>query len=91
MLKWIKQIYSQYNEGDDRKFMDLNKDFKDCFAPIYALYHYNFMNRHQSLEGLNKHAVSNSDYATNVRMLYSMMAKANLIPLVSEDEYQYIR
>ncbi len=83
VLKWVRQIYGQYNEGDDRKFIDLNKDFKDGFALIYALYHYNFMNKHQSLEGLNKHVVSSNDYATNIRMLYSMMAKANLIPLVS--------
>lgn len=38
VLKWIRNIYLQYNEGDDRKFVDLNKDFKDCFALIYALY-----------------------------------------------------
>ena len=64
--------------------MDLNKDFKDCFAPIYALYHYSFIVKNQSLEGLNKHAMMTShDYAANIRILYAMMAKANLIPLIS--------
>lgn len=91
VLKWIRGIYSQYSEGDDRKFVDLNKDFRDCFALIYALYNYNFNNKNQSLEGLNKHTVSTSDFTTNIRMLYSMLIKANLIPLVSEDEYQSIK
>jgi hypothetical protein len=41
------------------------------------------MNKNQSLEGLNKHAVSISDYNSNIRILYTMLAKANLIPLIS--------
>ena len=41
------------------------------------------MNKNQSLEGLNKHAISVGDYNGNIRMLYSMLAKANLIPLIS--------
>jgi hypothetical protein len=49
------------------------------------------MNKNQSLEGLNKHTISSGDYSTNIRMLYLMMAKANLIPLISEDEYQNIK
>lgn len=85
VLKWIRQIYAQHNEGDDRKFVDLNKDFKDCFAPIFALYHFNFMKKNQSLEGLNKHTISSIDFSINIRMLYAMMSRANLIPLISED------
>lgn len=71
--------------------MDLNKDFKDCYAPIYALYHYNFGNKNQLLDGLSRHTIASGEIGTNVRMLYSMMGKANLIPLVSEDEYHQIK
>lgn len=93
VLKWMKSIYLQYNELEDQhKFVDYSKDFKDCFALIYSLYHYNYLNKaQQSLEGLNRRIVSPSDYTTNLRMLYTMMAKANLIPLISEDEFQYIK
>ena len=91
VLKWIKQIYQEYNEGDDHKFVDFNRDFKDSLAPIYSLYHYNFLNKAQNLEGINKHIVSNNDYTTNCRVLYTMLTKANLIPLISQDEYLKIK
>lgn len=73
--------------------MDLNKDFKDCNALVYALFHYSFMSRGvQGLEGLAKcGAIGVHDYAGNIRILYNMMAKANLIPLISEDEYHNIK
>lgn len=71
--------------------MDLNKDFKDGYAPIYALYHYSFANKTPSLETLNRHLNPSGDQTSNIRLLYSLMSKSNLIPLISEDEYLHIK
>ena len=85
VLKWIKSIYIDYNENDEHRFLDYSKDFKDCLAPIYSLFHYTFSYQNQQLEGLNKRLVSTMDYSANTRLLYNMMTKINLIPIISED------
>ena len=69
--------------------MDFGKDFKDVLAPIYCMSYYTVSQKSQTLDGVNKRLVTNVDYQTNTRFFYNMMTRINLIPILSEDEYQY--
>lgn len=44
--------------------------------------------RTKSIEGLTKHPVSPAEYASNLKILYQLLERLNIVPLVYEDEYQ---
>lgn len=91
VIRWVKTIYEEFNELEDSKdkFLSYGSDFKDCIAPIFCLMKYSIPPRRvKSLESLNRKPISVNEYAVNTKILYQMLEKLNIVPLIYEDEYQ---
>jgi hypothetical protein len=90
VLRWVKTCYEAVNELDDakNKFMSFGKDYQDCIAPIHCLLRYaNPARKAETLNELNKRPITNSELLANTKILYKLLERLNVVPLIYEDEY----
>jgi hypothetical protein len=60
---------------------------------IYAIYHHiiNPQKRKKSLEGLTKKPSTPNYITSNIRILYQLIEKIGLVPLIYEEEFSSIK
>lgn len=79
-------------EDSKEKFLSFGSDYKDCVAPLHCLLKYSIPPRQgKALDSLIRKPIAPHEFASNTKLLYQMLDRLNIVPLVYEDEYQLCR
>lgn len=73
--------------------MSYGEDFRDSVGLIYSIYHHiiNPQKKKKSLEGLTRKPLTPNEVTSNVRILYQLIEKIGLVPLIYEEEFPLIK